>query len=105
MRCFESFHPLWWSEILTSARQKKFVFLEFQMVVTFKVRLRRKTEKPELHVECSEGLERAQLNRCCVVAPMNASVGMAFETYAYVNRGLAFERTMVSSERISLAGS
>jgi hypothetical protein len=29
------------------------------MVVTFKVRLRRKTEKPELHVECSEGLERA----------------------------------------------
>lgn len=30
------------------------------MVVTFKVRLRRKTEKPELHVECSEGLERAQ---------------------------------------------
>jgi hypothetical protein len=26
MRCFESFHPLWWSEILTSRRQKKFVF-------------------------------------------------------------------------------
>jgi hypothetical protein len=28
-----------------------------------------------------------------------------FETYFYVNLGLAFERSMVSSERISLAGS
>jgi hypothetical protein len=34
------------------------------MVGTFKVRLRRKTEKPELHVECSEGLERAHSHRC-----------------------------------------
>jgi hypothetical protein len=31
--------------------------------------------------------------------------GSVFETYFYVNLGLAFERSMVSSERISLAGS
>ena len=63
MRCFESFHPLLWSETLTSTRQKKFAFLELQMVVTFKVRPRRKTEKPEVHVECSEGLERAHFTK------------------------------------------
>jgi hypothetical protein len=38
-------------------------------------------------------------NALCIV------FGAAFETYFYVNLGLAFERSMISSERISLAGS
>jgi len=39
MRRFVSSRPLWWSQIPTSTRLKKFIFLERQMVVCLKLRL------------------------------------------------------------------